>query len=109
MRMLRGRSLAAKSAALLVAYALFLAAVYGGFTAYLLRREAALAHERLEQTAALVAVELDAQLEAGRQRLATVARLPGLVHGLQRLEGAQGEKQIAPWTTLHYIFFRSPI
>src|SRR5439155_921956 len=76
MRLLRGWSLAAKSGALLGAYAVVLAGVYGAFTTHLLRRETALAHERVQQTAQLVAVELDGQLEAGKQRLATVARLP---------------------------------
>jgi signal transduction histidine kinase len=107
--LLRGRSLKAQSAALLAAYALFLAAVYGGFSVLLLRREVAAAHARLEQTARLVAAEIDAHLESGRQRLATVARLPGLVHGLQRLEEARGEGYIPPWTTLHYLFFKSPV
>src|SRR5262249_49925644 len=108
-RIFRGGSLRTKSVALLGAYAVFLAAVYAGFTTFLLGREAAAAHDRLEQTAQLVAVELDTQLEAGKQRLATVAQLPGLVHGLERLEDAQGEGHIAPWTTLHYLFFRSPL
>jgi signal transduction histidine kinase len=109
MRSFRTWSVKAKSIALLVGYALFLAAVYGGFTMFLLQREKAAAHERLESTARLVAAEIDAQLEAGRRRLATVAQLPGLVHGLQRLEEAPAEGYIPPWTTLHYLFFKSPL
>jgi signal transduction histidine kinase len=109
MGFLRGWSVKAKSIALLLGFALFLSGVYGGFTTFLLRREVSAAHDRLQQTARLVAAELDAQLEAGKQRLATVAGLPGLVHGLQRLEEAQGGVYIPPWTTLHYLFFKSPV
>ena len=39
----------------------------------------------------------------------TVAALPGLVHGLQRLDEAGGGGYIPPWTTLHYLFFKSPV
>src|SRR5689334_13674164 len=109
MRALRGWSLKAQSIALLGAYAVFLGAVYVGFTAFLLRREATAAHDRLQQTAELVAVEIDTELAAGAQRLATVARLPGLVHGLERVDEAGDEGHIPPWTTLHYLFFRSPL
>jgi signal transduction histidine kinase len=105
----RGWSLKAKSVALLGGFALFLVAVYGGFTTFLLKRETAAALDRLHQTARLVAAEIDVHLDAGKQRLATVSRLPGLVHGLQRLEEAPGEGYIPPWTTLHYLFFKSPV
>ena len=100
-------TLKAKSVALLAAYALFLAAVFGGFTVFLVQREVAAVQERLQQTAELVAGDVDSHLEQGRQRLATVARLPGLVHGLQRLEDDHGDGYIPPWTTLHYLFFES--
>jgi signal transduction histidine kinase len=109
MRPFRGWSVKAKSIALLVGYAFFLAAVYGGFSTFLLQRETAAAHDRLQQTAQLVSAEIDAQVDAGRRRLATVAQLPGLVHGLRRLEEAPTEGYIPPWTTLHYLFFKSPL
>jgi signal transduction histidine kinase len=105
----RGWSLTAKSVALLAAYAAVLAAVYGVFTTLLVRGETGAAHDRLEQTARLVAAEIDAQVAAGTERLATVAALPGLVHGLQRLRDAGAEGYIPPWTTLHYLFFKSPL
>jgi signal transduction histidine kinase len=103
----RGWSIKTSSFALLAGFALALTGVYVGFTVYLLHREATAAHDRLHQTAVLVAGELDTHLAAGRQRLATVAELPGLVHGLQRLEEAQGSGYIPPWTTLHYLFFKT--
>jgi signal transduction histidine kinase len=105
----RGWSLTAKSVALLVAYAAVLAAVYGVFTTLLVRGETSATHDRLEQTARLVAAEIDAQVAAGKERLATVASLPGLVHGLQRMREAGAEGYIPPWTTLHYLFFKSPV
>jgi signal transduction histidine kinase len=104
-----GWSIKTTSVALLAAFALMLSGVYGGFTIFLVRREAAAAHDRLQQTARLVSAEIDAHLASGEQRLATVAGLPGLVHGLQRLEEARGEGYIPPWTTLHYLFFNSPV
>jgi signal transduction histidine kinase len=105
----RGRTLRATSLALLGGYALFLSATYGGFTLFLLRRETAAARERLHQTAQLVAAEIDVHLDAGKQRLATVAQLPGLVYGLHRMQEAEGKGYIPPWTTLHYLFFKSPV
>lgn len=99
----------ARSLTLFAGYVLVLVAVYGGFTIYLLRREVAATHDRLHQTARLVAAEIDAQLEAGKAKLATVARLPGLVYGLATLEQAAPGAHIAPWTTLHYLFFKTRI
>jgi signal transduction histidine kinase len=109
MRLFRGWSVKATSVVMLGAYALVLGAVYGGFTTFLLRREAAAAQDRLQQTARLVAAEIDGHLQAGRQRLETVAGLPGLVHGLHLLEESRGGGYIPPWTTLHYLFFKSPV
>jgi signal transduction histidine kinase len=105
----RRLSITAKSIALFSIYVLVLAAVYAAFSVYLVEREAAAVEDRLRQTARLVAAEVEAHLEAGRQRLATVAALPGLVYGLSRLESDQAEGHIPPWTTLHYLFFKSPV
>jgi len=75
----------------------------------LVRREAVRAQDRLQLTASLVGAELDAYIGAGRQRLATVAGLPGLTYGLSAIQEASSEGRIPPWTTLHYLFFKSPV
>ena len=103
-----GRSIRVKSVMLAIGYLLALSAVYGAFTVYLLRRETSEAHERMQQTARIVAAELDAYVAAGAERLQTVTRLPGLAYGLQTIQEATGEGYIPPWTTLHYLFFKSP-
>ena len=95
--------------ALVGAYVLGLVGVYSGFTLYLVRLEVAQAHERFQQTAQIVAAELDAYIESGRQRLVTVTKLPGLAYGLESIQEAKGEGYIPPWTTLHYLFFRIPV
>ena len=102
-------SIRAKSIALFVGYVLVLCLVYVAFTVHLIRREAAVGHDRLGQTARMVAAEVDAFLESGRQRLATVAALPGLVYGLRSIQENRSGGPIAPWTTLHYLLFRSPV
>jgi signal transduction histidine kinase len=106
--MVRG-SIRARSIALFVGYVLALCVVYIAFTVHVIRRETWATHDRLAQTAGMVAAEVDAHLEAGRQRLATVAALPGLVYGLRSIQERSNEGPIAPWTTLHYLFFRSPV
>src|SRR2546427_4519285 len=102
-------SIKAKSVALVLVYVFALCGVYSAFTVYLLRREAARAHERFQQTARMVAAELDAHIESERQRLVTVAQLPGMVYGLRTIQETKGEGYIPPWTTLHYLFFQSPV
>src|SRR5439155_6571939 len=67
------------------------------------------AYDRFEQTARIVAAELDAYVAAGARRLETVVRLPGLAYGLQTIQEARGEGYIPPWTTLHYLFYKSPV
>ncbi len=104
-----GWSIRVKSVMLAIGYLLALSAVYGAFTVYLLRRETAEAHDRIHQTARIVAAELDAYVAAGAERLQTVTRLPGLAYGLQTIQEAKGEGYIPPWTTLHYLFFKSPV
>ncbi len=108
-RSARGWSIRAKSLLLAAAYLLVLTAVYGAFTVYLVRRETALARDRFEQTARIVAAEVDAYVASGAQRLETVVRLPGLAYGLQTIQEAHGDGYIPPWTTLHYLFFKSPV
>jgi hypothetical protein len=103
------RSIKAKSLGLFVGYVLALCLVYSTFTVMLLRREAAATQGRLEQMARMLAAEIDTHVAAGRERLATVARLPGLVYGLGTIREARGEGHIPPWTTLHYLFFKSPV
>lgn len=105
----RGWSIRVKSVVLAIGYLLALSAVYGVFTLYLLRRETSEARDRFQQTARIVAAELDAAVASGAQRLQTVMRLPGLVYGLQTMQEAKGEGYIPPWTTLHYLFFKSPV
>lgn len=105
----RDWSIRVKSVMLAIGYLLALSAVYGAFTLYLLRRETSEAHARFEQTARIVAAELDAAVASGAQRLQTVARLPGLAYGLQTIQEARGDGYIPPWTTLHYLFFKSPV
>jgi len=102
-------SIRVKSIALGVGYLLALSAVYGAFSAYVLRREISEAHERFQQTARIVAAQLDAYVASGAERLRTVAQLPGLAYGLQTIQEASGEGYIPPWTTLHYLFFKSPV
>jgi len=102
-------SIRAKTVLLFAGYVLVLAAVYGAFTVSLVRREEARTQDRLQQTAGLVAAELDAYLESGRQRLATVSRLPGMTYGLGTIQDAADTGRIPPWTTLHYLFFKSPV
>jgi signal transduction histidine kinase len=106
---IRNASIARKSLALLLAYVLAFALVYVAFSVYLVRREAAAVEDRLRQTARLVAAEIESHVDAGRRRLATVAELPGLVYGLSGLEDAGTAGHIPAWTTLHYIFFKSPV
>src|SRR5262245_52232976 len=78
----RPRSIKTRTTVLFVAYLFALCAVYAGFSVALLRREAASANEQLVQTARMLAAEIDTHVAAGRDRLATVAALPGLVHGM---------------------------
>jgi signal transduction histidine kinase len=105
----RGWSIRIKGVLLAVAYLLALSAVYGTFTVYLLEREKSQAHDRLQQTAGIVAAEINAYVSSGAQRLETVRRLPGLAYGLQNIQEAPGSGYIPPWTTLHYLFFKSPV
>jgi signal transduction histidine kinase len=102
-------SMRAKTIGLFVGYVVVLCVVYGAFTLHVLRRELAVGHDRVEQTARMVAADIDAVLESGRQRLAMVGTLPGLVYGLQAIQEQRAGGPIAPWTTLHYLFFRSPV
>ncbi|HSD09659.1 MAG TPA: ATP-binding protein [Candidatus Binatia bacterium] len=97
-----------KSVMLAVGYLIALSAVFGAFTLYLYRSEVAQARDRFEQTARLVAVELDSYIANAAQRLRTVSLLPGLAYGLQSIQQEGGGGYIPPWTTLHYLFFRSP-
>jgi signal transduction histidine kinase len=105
----RGWSIRVKSVLLASGFLLALSAVYGTFTVYLLRQETLQVHDRLQQTARIVAAELDAYVASGAQRLQTVVRLPGLAYGLQSIQEAPGDAYIPPWTTLHYLFFKSPV
>jgi len=105
----RQRSIKRRTTVLFVAYLFALCAVYAGFTIALLRREATSAKEQLVQTARMLAVETEAHIAAGRDRLATVAALPGLVHGIGSIKEARAGGPIPPWTTLHYIFLKSPV
>jgi signal transduction histidine kinase len=90
-------------------FLLALSAVYGTFTVYLLRQETLQVHDRLQQTARIVAAEFDAYVASGAQRLKTVVRLPGLAYGLQSIQETPGDAYIPPWTTLHYLFFKSRV
>lgn len=99
----------AKSIALVVVYVLALYGVYGSFTLYLVRREATEAQDRFEQTARMVAAQLDTHIESGQQRLAAVAKLPGLSYGLSTMLETQEGGYLPAWTTLHYIFLQSPV
>src|SRR6185436_10272216 len=83
--------------------------VYFALTFYLLEDARSAMRGRLQQTASMVTAEMDAHIQGGRERLRTVAHLPGLVYGLGALGETEGEGPIAPWTTLHYLFFRSPV
>ena len=105
----RGWSIRVKSMLLASGVLLALSAVYSAFTVYLLRQETLQAHDRLQQTARIVAAELDAYVASGAQRLQTVIRLPGLEFGLQSIQEAPGGGYIPPWTTLHYLFFKSRV
>jgi len=102
-------SIRVKSVLLTLGYLLVLSVVYGAFTLHLLQREIAEAHDRLRETARLVAAEVDARLDAGMQRLTIVSNLPGLSYGLQTIQEAPRDGYIPPWTTLHYLFFKSPV
>jgi signal transduction histidine kinase len=104
----RGWSIRVKSVMLAIGYLLALSAVYGTFTVYLYQRELSQAHDRLQQTARIVAAELDAYVANGDQRLQTVSDLPGLAYGLQTIQEAKRNGYIPPWTTLHYLFFKAP-
>lgn len=104
-----GWSIRVKSLVLALGYLLMLSAVYGAFTVYLVRRETSEAQDRFRQTAGIVAAQLDAYIASGSARLQMVARLPGLSYGLQTIQEAGGTGYIPPWTTLHYLFFRSPV
>jgi HAMP domain-containing protein len=102
-------SIRAKSVSLFVGYVAVFAAMYATFSVYLLQRETDAANDRLQQTARMVAAEVNAYVRAGVQRLSTVAQLPGLVFGLRTM-GEKGKGgHIPAWTTLHYLFFRSPV
>jgi len=105
----RDWSIRVKSIMLAGGYLLALSAVYGAFTVYLSRREMAEARDRFQQTARIVAAEFDAAVASGAERVETVTRLPGLAYGLQSIEEARGDGYIPPWTTLHYLFFKSPV
>lgn len=102
-------SIRTKSVALFVGYVVAFAAVYGAFSVHLLRRETVAANDRLQQTARMVAADVNAHVRVGLQRLATVAHLPGLVFGLRTMGEKGTGGHIPAWTTLHYIFFRSPV
>ncbi len=105
----RGWSIRAKSLILATGYLAVLSLVYGAFTLNLSRREITQAHDRFHQTARLVASEIDAYVGAGAEHLHTVARLPGLAYGLQTMQEARPEGYFPPWTTLHYLFFKSQV
>ena len=105
----RSWSIRVKSVMLAFGYLLVLSVVYGAFTVYLLQREISEAHDRLRQTARIVAAEIDGALGAGVQRLETVSRLPGLAYGLQSIQEAPRDGYFPPWTTLHYLFFKSTV
>jgi signal transduction histidine kinase len=105
----RDWSIRTKSIAVALGYLLALIALYTAFTWSLLQRESGLAHDRLRQTAALVGAELDTHLESGRQRLALVSALPGMTYGLRTMHEGGAQGRIPPWTTLHYLFFKSPV
>lgn len=102
-------SIRSKSVGLAVLYIVALGAVYGGFTYSLVRSETRRAQDRLRQTAGLTAIEVDAYISSGRQRLATVSRLPGLTYGLRSMADAPNNARIPPWTSLHYLFFKSEV
>jgi signal transduction histidine kinase len=102
-------SIKTKATALFVCYVLALTAVYVTFSFRLLRRESREAVDRLQQTANILATELETSLDAGRQRLETVGRLPGLTFGLQSIAESASGREIPAWTTLHYLFFKSPL
>jgi signal transduction histidine kinase len=102
-------SIRTKGVALVAGYVLALGAVYGAFTYSLLQRETGRARDRLQQTANLVATEIDTYVDAGRQRLALVTQLPGMTYGLRTMQDASAKGRIPPWTTLHYLFFKSQV
>jgi len=105
----RAWSIRVKSLVLAIGYLVVLSLVYGAFTLNLSRREIRLAHDRFQQTARLVAREIDAYVGAGAEHLQTVAELPGLAYGLQTMQEARPEGYFPPWTTLHYLFFKSQV
>jgi signal transduction histidine kinase len=102
-------SIKAKSTALFAAYLLALVAVYSTFSLRLLQQESHAVVDRLQQTATLLAAEVDTVLASGRQRLETVGRLPGLVFGLESITRSADGGEIPAWTTLHYLFFKTPV
>jgi len=105
----RGWSIRVKSLILGIGYLVVLSIIYGAFTLNLSRREITQAHDRFHQTALLVAGEIDAYVGAGAEHLQTVAQLPGLAYGLQPIQEARPEGYFPPWTTLHYLFFKSQV
>jgi len=104
-----GLSIRVKSLLLAAGYLLMLSAVYAAFSVYLVRREMLDARERFRQMAGIVAAQVDAYVGSGSERLRMVADLPGLSYGLQAIQEAGGSGHIPPWTTLHYLFFKSPV
>jgi len=102
-------SIKTKATALFLGYVLALAAVYATFSFRLLDRENRAAVDHLQQTADILAAEIQGYLDDGRQRLEMVGRLPGLTFGLQNIAGSTGGREIPAWTTLHYLFFKSPL
>ncbi len=105
----RGWSIRVKSLVLAAGYLVLLSLVYGAFTFNLSRREISQAHDRVHQTARLVARELDVYIGSGAERLHTVARLPGLAYGLPTMQEDRPDGYFPPWTTLHYLFFKSQV
>jgi len=83
--------------------------VYVAFSVYYVRaQEKVLLDERVN-TAHAIAQEFTGFFSRGVDRLQRVAALPGLVYGLQTLEEKREGKQIANWTTLHYLFYESDV
>jgi signal transduction histidine kinase len=102
-------SLRTKSIAVFAVLLLALIAVYATFSFRLLQRETRDAADRLQQTADLLAAEIDASLDSGARRLETVGQLPGLAFGLRRMTLSANRGEFPAWTTLHYLFFKSAL
>src|SRR5262245_58292145 len=102
-------SIKTKSTALFVAYLLALTAVYAMFSVRLLQRECHSVVDRLQQTANLLAAEIDTSLRSERHRIEMVSRLPGLAFGLESIARSTTSGEIPAWTTLHYLFFKSQL